>query len=196
MAKTLEEVQKLFPEADQISDPQLRRKVLHTWWEAWKLSRFQKVEQTPFLEGALADINNVEHTRAVTALSIQFARTMEEFLGIQVNMDYLIAGALLHDLGKLFEYCGSPTDLGRLFTHGISAVLISAKEDLPLEVIHIIVAHSLEGQFMKRTPEAVIVHYMDFAYADFALRAKSPLNLEDLIQGKRMKKAFSSIKID
>jgi hypothetical protein len=76
-------VQKLFPEADQISsDRQLRRKVLDRWWEAWKLSRFEKVEQTPFPEEALAGINNVEHIRAVTALLIQFARTMEEFLGI------------------------------------------------------------------------------------------------------------------
>ena len=195
MNKTLERVRELFPEADEIADSNLRAKVLKTWLAAWQLSPFDQLEQTPFLEGALAEINNVEHTRAVTVMSIQFAKIAREFLNIQVNTDYLIAGAILHDMGKVFEYCEVKTDLGRLFTHSVSAGLIAAKEDLPPEVIHIIVMHSLEGDLVKRSPEAAIVHYMDFAYAEFALRSKTPINLDELIKLKKLKRAFNFIKI-
>jgi len=177
MVKTLEEVRTLFPEAEQISDPGLREKVLKTWFEAWKTSHFDRVEEAPFLPGILAEISNVTHTRAVTVLCIQFAKTMKEFHGLQVNMDYLIAGAILHDVGKLFEFCKTPSDLGQLFTHRLSGVYWGAREDLPLEVIHIIGMHSHEGDLKKRTPEAAIVHYMDLGCAEFLLRTKTDTSL-------------------
>lgn len=195
MAKTIDRVRELFPEAKQISDANLREKVLKTWLEAWRLSHFDQLEQTPFLEGALAEINNVDHTRAVTAMSIQCGKILKEFLDVPLNMDYLIAGALLHDMGKIFEYCKTQTELGTLFTHSISGSLIAAKEDLPLQVIHIAGMHSMEGDWVKRSPEAVIVHYMDFAYAEFALRAKTAINLDELIKLKKLKRAFDHIKV-
>ncbi len=180
MEKTLDRVRELFSEAGQISDPALREKVLKAWLEAWKASHYEQLEETPFLRGILTDINNVEHTKAVTAMCIQFAKIMKDFFHISVNMDYLIAGAILHDLGKVFEYCEKPSELGRLFTHPISAVYFAAREDLPLEVIHLIGSHSLEGNLIQRTTEAAIIHYMDFACAEVTLRAKTNTSLGEL----------------
>jgi putative nucleotidyltransferase with HDIG domain len=192
MAKTLEYIRELFPEIEQISDIDLRQKVYKTWLEAWKLSPCDRLEQIPFLEGILPEINNVEHTKAVIALSIHFAKMMKEFLNIKVNMDYLIAGAILHDIGKCFEFIETPTDLGRLFSHSISAAYVAAKENLPLEIIHIIAAHSLEGDLIKRTPEAAIVHYMDFAYSEVTLRAKTKINVDEWRKVRGFKKLFST----
>lgn len=182
MDKTLDSVHEFFPEVERISDDELRQKVLRTWVEAWKSSDYDQLDQTPFLYDDIVGINNVEHTRAVTIMCIQFAETLKKFHNITINMDYLIAGAVLHDLGKIFEYSKNPSKLGRLFTHPISAMYFATKEDLPLEVIHIIETHSLEGELVKRTPEAAIVHYMDFAYAETVLRAKT-----DTSTGERMK---------
>ena len=182
MDKSLDSVYEFFPEVERISDDELRKKVLRTWLEAWKSSDYDRLDQTPFLHDDIAGINNVEHTRAVTIMCIQFAETLEKFHNIKINMDYLIAGAILHDLGKIFEYSENPSRLGRLFTHPISAMYFATKEDLPLEVIHIIETHSLEGELVKRTPEAAIVHYIDFAYAETVLRAKT-----DTSTGERMK---------
>ena len=175
MVKTLEQVRALFPEAEQISDAGLREKVLETWFEAWKVSHFDTLDQAPFLTDVLREISNLDHTRAVTVLSIQFANTMKEFLGTAVNMDYLIAGAILHDVGKLFEFCEAPSALGNLFTHRLSGVYLAAKMDLPVEVIHIIGMHSHEGELKKRTPEAAIVRHMDSAYVEFLLGAKTDI---------------------
>ena len=72
--------------------------------------------------------------------------------------------------------------MAQLFTHAISGGYVAAKVDLPLEVIHIIAAHSLEGDLIKRTPEAAIVHYMDFACAEVTLRAKTESNLDGFMK--------------
>jgi putative nucleotidyltransferase with HDIG domain len=192
MAKTLEHIRESFPEAEQISDNELRQKVFKTWLAAWQASHYDRIEDTPFMRGTLQEINNVQHTRAVTAMSIQFAKTMKEFFDIQLNMDYLIAGAILHDVGKLFQYCEIPSKLGQLFNHCLSAMYIAAREDLPLEVIHIIGMHSLEGDLTKRTPEAAIVHYMDFASADVSLRAKTDTGLGERLKYQVIQKSHPS----
>lgn len=174
MEKNAEEIRKLFPEIEQISDAGLRRKVADTWVEAWKASPYDRLEETPMLPGgALPEVNNVAHTRAVIAGCIQFARVAKEILHIAVNMDYLIAGAVLHDIGKVFEFCETPSELGRLFTHRLSALYLAARQDLPLEVIHIIAMHSLEGELKKRTTEAAIVYHIDCACAGVAFGAKT-----------------------
>jgi putative nucleotidyltransferase with HDIG domain len=191
MRKTLERVKELFPEAQLISDVTLREKVLKTWYEAWNMSPFEDPTETPFLEGILTEINNVEHTRAVTIMSIQYAKTMKDFFNIDVNMDHLIAGAILHDIGKLFEFCNTPSDLKRYFSHVMSAVYVASRFDLPLEVIHIIGMHSLEGNLFKRTTEAAIIHYIDFASAEVCLRAKTSINLDEWRKARDLKKAIA-----
>ena len=40
--------------------------------------------------------------------------------------------------------------------------MLAEKFDLPWEIAHIIAAHSKEGDFIKRIPEAVIVNHCDF----------------------------------
>jgi putative nucleotidyltransferase with HDIG domain len=169
--------------------------VYETWLEAWKMSNADRLEDISFLPGVLPDINNVAHTRAVTALSIQTARLMTEFFDIHLNMDYLIAGAILHDIGKCFRPSPGSMGMARLFTHPISGGYVAAKVDLPLEVIHIIAAHSLEGDLIKRTPEAAIVHYMDFACAEVTLRAKTESNLDGFMKwmgSKDLNKTFAA----
>ena len=48
----------------------------------------------------------IDHTRAVTLTAIRAAEVFAEIYGdrVPVNMDRLIAGGLLHDIGKLLEY--------------------------------------------------------------------------------------------
>ena len=68
------------------------------------MSQSDPPETTRFLPGVLPDLKNVGHTKAVVALSIQFAKLMKESLNAPLNMDYIIAGAILHDLGKSFGF--------------------------------------------------------------------------------------------
>jgi 3'-5' exoribonuclease len=95
-----------------------------------------------------------------------------------VNRDLLIAGGILHDIGKIYEFSYERiveySDPGRLIGHIVIGVeMVDAKiaaipdfsEQIAMELRHLILSHHgvLEYGSPKRpkTLEALIVHYMD-----------------------------------
>ena len=90
---------------------------------------------------------------------------------IKIDMDILIAGAILIDVGKLLEYeikDGKLTtsEAGKLVRHPFSGMAIADRFGLPHEVQHIIATHSKEGDFGNRTVESIIIHHADFVSFD------------------------------
>ncbi|MFW5878120.1 MAG: HDIG domain-containing metalloprotein, partial [bacterium] len=86
---------------------------------------------------------------------------------LPVDMDVLIAGAILADVGKLLEYelkDGKAVQgmYGKYLRHPFSGVSLAEECGVPPEVCHIIAAHAGEGDKIKRTTEAYIVHHADF----------------------------------
>ena len=84
-----------------------------------------------------------------------------------VNLDVLIAGAILADVGKLLEYelkDGKSVQgkYGKYLRHPFSGVSLAEQCGVPAEVCHIIAAHAGEGDIVKRTTEAFVVHHADF----------------------------------
>ena len=102
-------------------------------------------------------------------LAVDIANKMVDNFGdeIKVDVDILISGAILIDVGKLLEYeiiDGKLTtsNYGKVVRHPFSGVAIAARFDLPPEVQHIIGTHSKEGDLGNRTVESIIVHHADF----------------------------------
>jgi len=94
---------------------------------------------------------------------------MKENFGdeIKIDMDTLISGAILIDVGKLLEYeivNGKLTtsNYGKIVRHPFSGLAVAARFDLSPEIQHIIGTHSKEGDLGKRTTESIIVHHADF----------------------------------
>ena len=95
---------------------------------------------------------------------------MNEFFKdeLPVNMDILISGAILADVGKLLEYeldengKSIQGKYGQYLRHPFSGVSLAEECGVPAEVCHIIAAHAHEGDLVKRTTEAYIVHHADF----------------------------------
>jgi len=86
---------------------------------------------------------------------------------LPVNMDVLIAGAILADVGKLLEYemkdgKSVQGNYGKYLRHPFSGVSIAEECGVPAEVCHIIATHAGEGDMVKRTTEAYLVHHADF----------------------------------
>ncbi len=165
-----ESVKKLWPELEWIKDENLKEKVTQCWIYALEKSVLtpSDLKQIPFsLLIDRKDISFMNHKRTTVQLSVKIAETMKENFGIEINMDYLIAGAILIDIGKLFEYeivDGKLTTSkqGKLLRHPFSGVAIADRFGLPPEVQHIIAYHSKEGDLGKRTAESIIVHHADF----------------------------------
>ena len=115
----------------------------------------------------------LEHTLSVVRL---LTKTAEHYPNL--DRDMLIAGGLLHDIGKIYEFSYDQlieySDEGRLIGHIVMGVeminkKIAAIDDFPLQIAlklrHIILSHHGEFEYgspkRPKTPEALVVHYID-----------------------------------
>jgi putative nucleotidyltransferase with HDIG domain len=169
------QLKKIFPEANEIHDPKLKDAVVRTWQLALEKGGWQvdDLNHIPFTLLVQTKTTLVEHTRNVTRMAMAVARERHD-----LNMDYVIAGGLLHDVGKLLEYekLGgkvAKSRSGDLVRHPVSGYGLTRETNLPLEVSHIVIAHSDEGEKVKRIPEAILIHHCDFIDFEIAKRRET-----------------------
>lgn len=180
-----ETVQRLWPEIEWIQNADLREQVIQTWITALKRSPLssEDLNQIPFtLLVPNCPITFMEHKRCVVHIARESAKAMQEFMGraLPVDIDTVIAGAILADVGKLLEYEIGPdgksrqSERGEALRHPFTGVALALESGVPDAVCHIIAAHAAEGDLVKRTTEAFIVHHADFmAFLPF----KNPKNI-------------------
>jgi len=169
-----EEVLKLWPELEWIQDEDLKTKTAYTWELALKRSVLtpEDLNRIPFtlLCGPDLKVTFMDHKRSVVHIVRDAGNKVNEMYHgeLPVNMDVLIAGAILADVGKLLEYVldnngkAVQGDYGKYLRHPFSGVSLAEEAGVPAEVCHIIAAHAGEGNMVKRTTEAYLVHHTDF----------------------------------
>ncbi len=167
-------IDELWPELAWISDQELREKTTKTWQLALERSVLtpDDLQRIPFtlLAGPDLQVSFMAHKRCVVHVARESALKMIDFFGdeLPVNMDVVIAGAILADVGKLLEYelddKGNSLQgmYGKYLRHPFSGVSLAEECGVPAEVCHIIATHAGEGNLVKRTTEAYIVHHADF----------------------------------
>ena len=169
----LESVYNLWPELDWIQDIGLKEKTAQTWALALEKSVLsaEDLSTIPFtlLCGPDLKVSFMAHKRCVVHIAREAALKMNIFFEkeLPVNMDVLIAGAILADVGKLLEYelkKGKAVQgtYGKYIRHPFSGVALAEQCGVYAEVCHIIAAHAGEGDMIKRSVEAYIVHHADF----------------------------------
>ncbi len=172
---TLEKIRAIFPEVNLIKDTDLQDKVLRTWALAVERGGWEPedIERMPFTLLKPVKINFAQHVRGVTLCCIRVAETFDQvYLGeLKMNHDVLIAGALLHDVGKMLEIERKDgkfqkSKAGKFVRHPFSGVALADACGVPEEIQHIIGNHSHEGDHNKRTPEAIILNHADFMNFD------------------------------
>lgn len=165
------QVEKLFPELNEIKDTKLRAQVAAVWVEAAKRGSWERIDDIPFtLLITDAKSSLVAHTRRVTQMALAVADVRRD-----LNRDAIVAGGLLHDVGKLLEIGKSAKGFGKsrsgeLVRHPVSGYGLAVALGLPEEISHIIAAHSEEGDKTRRTPEAIVIHHCDFTDFEIAQR--------------------------
>ena len=176
-------IAELFPSIRKIKNKSLREKVAAVWSEAittgcggkgWTFAELRAVKFT-LLAG---DINMtfVEHLNSCARQCTAIADVLKKSFrcSIPIQRDYLIAGALLADVGKPLEYDKDASGnviqgkFGQQVRHPFSGVALAFKHGIPGEVLHIIATHSHEGDKMERSIESIIFHHADFVDFDIA----------------------------
>ncbi|VAX41329.1 hypothetical protein MNBD_PLANCTO03-2000 [hydrothermal vent metagenome] len=179
----VETIAKLFPNLMDITDATLRERVAAVWTEAiqvgcggkgWTVEELRAVPFT-LLAGDI-DLRYIEHLNSCCKQCIAIAGVLGEVFGdrIPINMDYLIAGSLLADVGKPLEFDKDEQGkvikghFGEMLRHPFSGVALCYKHDIPAEVMHIVATHSHEGEKVQRSIESIIFHHADFVDFDIA----------------------------
>ena len=183
MSHSTEDIAQLFPDITAITGASLRDKVAAVWDESittgcggkgWTFDELRTIKFT-LLAGDI-DMRFVEHLNSCVKQCIAIAEVLGSVFGdrVPINRDYLIAGALLADVGKLLEFdkdvAGNVIkgSFGEALRHPFSGVALCYKHGLPVEVMHIVATHSHEGDNVQRSIEAIIFHHADFVDFDIA----------------------------
>ncbi|UCD92197.1 MAG: HD domain-containing protein [Methanobacteriota archaeon] len=158
----------IFPELELIQDVDLKSKVMQVYDEAMKEGGWTDLKPIPFSLLVETELGYIDHVRAVTRIAIESGKIMKEG-GFDIDMDVLVAGGLLHDIGKLLEYTTKEgkvvkSEYGKHLRHPISGAILAKKFGLGDKVVNIIAGHSKEGDHGWRCNEAIIIHHADFTY--------------------------------
>ncbi|HUX54842.1 MAG TPA: HD domain-containing protein [Williamwhitmania sp.] len=179
------QVVELWPELEWISDINLRSLTAKTWELALERSVLSatdlKVIPFTLLCGPDLKVSFMAHKRSVVHIAYEAGKKMNEFFKdeLPVNLDVLVAGAILADVGKLLEYeldengKAKQGKYGAYLRHPFTGVSLAEQCGVPAEVCHIIATHAGEGDMVKRTTEAYVVHHADFmTFEPFRSRLK------------------------
>jgi putative nucleotidyltransferase with HDIG domain len=166
------------PELALIRDEALRDQVVEVHALALAETGFERIEDIPptgvpdsppMTRGTQAD-----HYRGTATMAVGLAKGMQEVLGhVEIDYDVLVAAALVHDVGKAYEYehherwkrdrarTGSPS-----LRHPAYGAHLALTVGLPEEVVHCVAVHPYlaEGAFVKASLETTIVQYADVAF--------------------------------
>ena len=158
-------LERLFPAFLEIGDQELRERSERAMAMAmeqggWNEANLADVPVTLSWKGC--DVGWIEHVTDVTRMCI-----LEFDQGVPFDRDIVVAGALLHDIGKLTEFV--PGEGGgavhsenyQLMRHPLSGALIAARAGLPDSVVHLIATHSFEGERSYQTLESDFVRTVD-----------------------------------
>lgn len=179
--------------ANQIKNKSLREKTIRLLKDpeisnseiVYPKAEFEKIPAWPVGAHHAYDGGELEHSISITKIALRIAEHIEDFYKVKVNKDFIISGALLHDIMKVFlmkkegnswEFTGATLDHA-----DFSASELYAR-GFPEEVIHIVAAHGGEQGMAganPRTIEAMLVFYADVidAAVETSIHGSSHLQL-------------------
>jgi putative nucleotidyltransferase with HDIG domain len=177
---TTQDIEELFhKQLSSIENATTRDQTVATWVEAARLGGWKSVDDLKAMPFTLLTnthgISLVDHTIAVTEGALALARAQANayaHMPYEVNTDRLIAGGLLHDVGKLVETERDEkggfrkSRKGMYARHPISGAIIAARCGMSDDIVNTIACHAKEGDGAQKVLETVLIHQADFATFD------------------------------
>ena len=182
------QVREAFPELDAIESDTLREKVVKAWTLALDRGGWRNIQDIPYAWN-IHDVTNVEHVRGVTRIAQESATQQREFHGADPDMDVIIAAALLHDVGKCYEYVDfvdeeklldpDPEYATEEVPHSLSGYALAHEVGCPLAVKRAI-PHFI-GEIPTRTLEAELVKSANSASSNAITQSAMGITLQEWV---------------
>ena len=176
------------PELKFIDDSDLQEKAVSAWTYSCRRGGYERLEDIPTERfDRLPNVSNVQHQKDTARIAAAIVKVLIES-HVSLNRDYTITGALCHDVGKPIEwkknqqgifafdnktgagaFYGENPDMPSLeegasyqiARHSMWGLHVAMVVGMPEHIAHIISAHSYEGDFLLRSPEAWVVKQAD-----------------------------------
>jgi putative nucleotidyltransferase with HDIG domain len=183
------QVEDAFPELDDIEDADLREQVLEAWVLGLERGGWRHVEHVPYAWN-IHEVSNVEHVRGVVRIAERAGEVQGAFHGADPDMDVVRAAALLHDVGKCYEYVDhvgeeslddpDPEYATSDVPHSLSGYALAHEVGCPLAVQRA-VPHFL-GEVPDRTLEAELVKSANSASSNAITEAAMGITLSEWVE--------------
>ena len=183
------QVEVAFPELDEIDSDSLREQVIEAWVLALERGGWRDIEDVPYAWN-IHEVSNVEHIRGVTRIALDAARQQRDFHGADPDIDTIVAAALLHDVGKCYEYVDHVDDdilddpdgtyASEEVPHSLSGYALAHEVGCPLSVQRAI-PHFL-GEVPKRTLEAELVKSANSMSSNAITDAAMGITLDEWVE--------------
>jgi putative nucleotidyltransferase with HDIG domain len=182
------QVRDALPEIGDIEDDRLRERVVEAWTLGLERGGWRSIEAIPYAWN-ISEVTNAEHVRGVTRIAVQSAREAAEFHGADPDLDTVRAAALLHDVGKCYEYVDHVSedrvDPDREYAdgavpHSLSGYALAHEVGCPLAVQRAI-PHVI-GEVPERTLAAEILKSANAVSSNAITQATMGISLEEWIE--------------
>ena len=183
------QVEDAFPELDDIEDESLRERVVDAWVLGLERGGWRNVHDIPYAWN-IHEVTNVEHVRGVVQIAERSGEIQREFHDADTDMDVVRAAALLHDVGKCYEYVAhvedaalddpDPEYASEEIPHSLSGYALAHEVGCPLAVQRAI-PHFL-GEVPKRTVEAELVKSANSASSNAITQATMGISLDEWVK--------------
>ena len=183
------QVEVALPELDEIDSDSLREQVIEAWVLALERGGWRDIEDVPYAWN-IHEVSNVEHVRGVTRIALDAARQQRDFHGADPDIDTIVAAALLHDVGKCYEYVDHVDDdilddpygtyASEEVPHSLSGYALAHEVGCPLSVQRAI-PHFL-GEVPKRTLEAELLKSANSASSNAITQAAMGITLDEWVE--------------
>jgi putative nucleotidyltransferase with HDIG domain len=183
------QVRKALPELEWIDDHDLREGVVEAWTLGLERGGWRDVTDVPYAWN-IHEVSNVEHVRGVARIARDAARTQREFHGADPDLDVALAAALLHDVGKCYEYVAhvdddlltepDPRYATEELPHSLSGYALAHEIGCPLGVQRAI-PHFI-GEIPDRTLEAELVKSANAASSNAIIQSTMGITLQKWVE--------------
>jgi putative nucleotidyltransferase with HDIG domain len=183
-----DQVIEAFPELAEIESAALREKVIDAWVLGLERGGWRHIDDIPYAWN-IHEITNVEHVRGVTRIALDAARQQRDFHGADPDIDVIVAAALLHDVGKAYEYVDHvdedllddpvPEYAGDVVPHSLSGYALAHEVGCPIAVQRAL-PHFI-GEIPTRTLEAELVKSANSASSNAITQAAMGISLDEWV---------------
>lgn len=160
------EVLDAFPILEKVTDKTLVEKAVRLWVRTRKMAGYEHVEDIPNEQKGSYSL--CSHCRAVSNAAYNIAKAYAEVYQTVINYDYLIIGAVIHDIDKPICYGFDENgklkliEFGKIMPHGVYSAYAALEEKLPYEIAAIPFCHSAHAsRVFSGTIEGIIVDCAD-----------------------------------